>query len=113
MHQEHRLPGRRELAPLALKRPGDVRFGAAVYGSFLTATVVGITFEAGESAHSMTATLCASMFVYWLAHVWSAVVGENIATGTRSRPRMIAVIGRREWPLFEASALPAALLALA
>ena len=108
-----RLPDRRDLAPLPLKRPREVRFGAAVYGSFLAATVVDVQFGAGESSRSMTASLSASMLVFWLAHVWAEVVGEHIAAGRRFHPRVIPVIARREWPLFEASALPAALLALA
>ena len=106
-------PGPREFAPLALTRPREVRFGAAVYGSFLAASVVGVAFEAGESARSMTASLCASMLVFWLAHVWSDALGEHIAAGRRFQPRTVPQIARREWPLFEASALPAALLALA
>ena len=102
-----------ELAPLAVRQPGEVRFGAAVYGSFLAATVVGVAFEAGASARSMTASVCASMLVFWLAHVWSDAVGENISAGASFHPRALLRIARREWPLFEASALPTALLALA
>ena len=108
-----RRPGPRDLAPLPVKRPREVRFGAAVYGSFLAASVVGVAFEAGESARSMTVSVCASMFVFWLAHVWAEAIGEHIAAGPRFHPRAVAVIARREWPLFEASALPTALLALA
>jgi hypothetical protein len=53
------------------------------------------------------------MLIFWLAHVWSEVVGEHVSAGTRFHARVIPVIARREWPLVEAAAVPAALLALA
>ena len=91
----------------------DVRFGAAVYGSFLAASVVGVAYESGAGARAMTAALVGSMLVFWAAHVWSDVVGERIALGEAFGPRDALVIARREWPLVEAAALPAMLLALA
>ena len=91
----------------------DMRYGAAVYGSFLVASVVGATFEAGADARTLTGSAFASMLVFWLAHVWSEVVGEHIAAGTRFHARVIPVIARREWPLVQAAAVPTALLALA
>jgi hypothetical protein len=75
--------------------------------------VVGVAFEAGEDARTMTATLFASMLIFWLAHAWSEVVGQHISAGARFHPRVIPAIARREWPLVEAAALPTVLLALA
>jgi hypothetical protein len=91
----------------------DIRYGAAVYGSFLVASVVGATFEAGADARTLTGSGFVSMLVFWLAHVWSEVVGEHVSAGTRFHARVIPVIARREWPLVEAAAVPTALLALA
>jgi hypothetical protein len=91
----------------------DVRFGAAVYGTFLAASVVGVTYESGAGARTMTSSLLGSMLVFWAAHVWSDVVGERIARGETFRPRDALLIARREWPLVEAAALPSILLALA
>ena len=91
----------------------DVRFGAAVYGSFLAASVVGVAYESGAGARTMTAALLGSMLVFWAAHVWSDVVGERIAVGEAFRLRDALSIARREWPLVEAAALPSILLALA
>jgi hypothetical protein len=91
----------------------DIRYGAAVYGSFLVASVVGATFEAGAHERTLTGSAFASMLVFWLAHVWSEVVGEHVSAGTRFHARVIPVIARREWPLVEAAAVPTALLALA
>jgi hypothetical protein len=91
-----------------------LRNGAAVYGSFLVASVVGATFEAGADARTLTGgSTFVSMLVFWLAHVWSEVVGEHVSAGTRFHSRVIPVIARREWPLVQAAAVPTALLALA
>ena len=91
----------------------DVRYGAAVYGSFLVASVVGTSYEAGDDARTITATLFASMAVFWLAHAWSEAVGHNVADGRRFKPGRIRDIARREWPLVEAAVVPTLLLALA
>ena len=84
-----------------------------MYGSFLAASVLGVAYEAGESARTMTATLFASMLVFWLAHAWSEIVGTHIKAGARFERRQIALIARREWPLVEAAVVPTVLLALA
>jgi hypothetical protein len=91
----------------------DVRFGAAVYGSFLAASVIGVAYEAGTGARTMTASLLGSMLVFWAAHVWSDAIGERIRVGAAFRPRDVLLIARREWPLVEAAALPLILLGLA
>ena len=90
-----------------------MRYGAAVYGSFLVASVVSVSYEAGEDARTMTGTLFASMLVFWLAHAWSEVVGEHVAAGPSFRARRILVVARREWPLVQAAVVPSVLLALA
>ena len=91
----------------------DVRFGAAVYGSFLAASVIGVAYESGAGARTMTSSLLGSMLVFWAAHVWSDAVGERIRLGKVFRPREMLTIARREWPLVEAAGLPAILLGLA
>ena len=90
----------------------DVRFGAAVYGSFLAASVIGVAYESGTGTQSMTASLLGSMLIFWAAHVWSEVVGERIRLGKAFRARDMLSIARREWPLVEAAALPSILLGL-
>jgi hypothetical protein len=99
--------------PLAITDPREIRFGAAVYGSFLVAAVVGAAFDAGASAREMTASALGSMLIFWLAHAWSEVIGERIAAGGEFRSSEVLVIARREWPLVQAAVLPIVLLALA
>jgi hypothetical protein len=91
----------------------DVRYGAAVYGSFLVASVIGFGYESGAGARTITASVFGSMLVFWVAHVWSEVVGERIRLGQAFAPRHALFIARREWPLVEAGALPSLLVALA
>ena len=95
------------------RRGPHVRFGAAVYGSFLVASVVGVASEAGQDARFLTTTAFGSALVYWLAHWWSEVVGEQISRGEAFRHRDALVVARREWPLVEAAVVPTLLLALA
>ena len=98
-----------------LVAPGrdKVRFGAAVYGSFLVASVVGVAFEAGQDARLMTTAAFGSSLIFWLAHWWSEMIGEQIAVGEAVRRRDVLVVARREWPLVEAAVVPTLLLALA
>jgi hypothetical protein len=103
-------PASADLPPI-LER--DVRFGAAVYGSFLAATVIGVAYESGAGARTMTASLLGSMLVYWAAHVWSDAVDERIRFGQAFGPRDVLFLARREWPLVEAAVLPSIMLALA
>jgi hypothetical protein len=98
---------------LSAPRRDNVRFGAAVYGSFLVASVVGVAFEAGLDARVMTTTAFGSALVFWLAHWWSEVIGEQIEAGEAFRRRDVLVVARREWPLVEAAVVPTLLLALA
>jgi hypothetical protein len=94
-------------------RRTSVHFGAAVYGSFLVASVVGLAYESGQDARVMTTTALASALVFWLAHWWSDVIGEQISAGGELRHGAALVVARREWPLVEAAVVPTALLALA
>ena len=83
--------------PPVLRR--DIRFGAAVYGTFLAASVVGVAYESGAGARTMTLSLLGSMLVFWAAHVWSEVVGERIRRGDALGPRHVLLTACREWPL--------------
>lgn len=86
----------------------DVHFGAAVYGSFLAASVIVVASERATAT-----ALAGSMLVFWLAHTWSEVVGHRIAAGEAFSQRDVLTIARREWPLVEAAVVPTMLVALA
>ena len=54
-----------------------------------------------------------SALVFWLAHWWSEVLGEQISAGEAFGHRDVLRVARREWPLVESAVLPTLLLALA
>jgi hypothetical protein len=92
--------------------PRETEYGSAVYGSVLVAALVGAMYEQDASSRELTLSLAASVFVFWLAHVWSEVVGERVAAGRQFERSRLLQIARAEWPLVEAGLLPAAALAL-
>ncbi len=104
------LSGSRESVPFGSRT--NIRYGAAVYGSFLVASVIGLALEAGHDARAMTLTAFGSMVVFWLAHWWSEVVGAQISAGDAFRTRDALAVAGQEWPLVEAALLPTLLLAL-
>jgi hypothetical protein len=95
--------------------PGDSRrefdYAAAVYGSVLVTALVGAAFEAQLDAQTMTLTLLTTTLVFWLAHVWSEVMGVRLA-GTIPHWSDVRRISVSEWPVVEAGFVPDALLAL-
>jgi hypothetical protein len=96
--------------------PGDLRrefgYAAAVYGSVLVTALVGAAFEARFDARTMTLTLLTTTLVFWLAHVWSEVMGVRLA-GTVPHWSDVRRVAVSEWPVVEAGFVPDALLALA
>jgi hypothetical protein len=88
-------------------------YAAAVYGSIVAAALIE-AFR-GEHAQAETTALAviSTMAVFWLAHVWSAIVGERIhRRGERLGLHRVGEIARAEWPLVEASFAPVAVLIL-
>jgi hypothetical protein len=96
--------------------PGDSRrefdYAAAVYGSVLVTALVGAAYEAQLDARTMTLTVLTTTLVFWLAHVWSEVMGVRLA-GTVPHWSHIRRVAVSEWPVVEAGFVPDALLALA
>ena len=97
------------MEPVSLR---DFDYAAAVYGSVLVTALVGAAFEAQLDARTMTLTLLTTILVFWLAHVWSEVMGVRLA-GTIPRWRHVRRVSVSEWPVVEAGFVPDALLALA
>jgi hypothetical protein len=93
-----------------LRREFD--YAAAVYGSVLVTALVVVAHETELDARTMTLTLLTTTVVFWLAHVWSEVMGARLA-GSIPRWRDIRHVAVSEWPVVEAGFVPAALLALA
>jgi hypothetical protein len=87
-------------------------YAAAVYGSIVAAALLAGFHEEHVGARTALLTLLSTMGVFWLAHVWSTVVGERIHQGRHFTMRQAGEIGRGEWPLMEATFVPALALLL-
>ena len=84
-------------------------YAGAIYGSLLAASVVAGTSPGHEPPDTvqLIVLLLATGVVFWLAHVYAAVVGER-AAGRPLSAEEFRVAGRREWPLVQAAVPPAA-----
>jgi hypothetical protein len=87
-------------------------YAAAVYGSIVAAALLAGFHEEHVAARTALLTLLSTMGVFWLAHVWSTIVGERIHQGRHFTIRQAGEIGRAEWPLVEATFVPALALLL-
>ena len=97
---------------MASRRSHEFDYGAAVYGSVLVTALVGAAFESNAGERTMTLTVLATIVVFWLAHVWSEVMGDRL-TGRTPGWRRVRAVAVSEWPVVEAGLVPDALLALA
>ena len=101
-----------EPSPPDRDRPHADFYAAAVYGSIVAAALVAAFHEEHASPETTLLSLLSTMAVFWLAHVWSAIVGERIHVGDEFANHRIGAIARAEWPLVESAFLPAVALLL-
>lgn len=94
-----------------LEREGS--YAAAIYGSILATGLVGALREYNAHADAIAVALLSTTAVFWLAHVWSAVLGERIETQTDGGIARIRHLAAEEWPMLESGALPFLALILA
>jgi hypothetical protein len=82
-------------------------YAGAVYGSLLAASVIAASdVHAHHARLSIIVLLVVTGIVFWLAHVYAHVAGEREAGKTVSW-RQARRVGRHEWSIVEAAALPA------
>jgi hypothetical protein len=88
-------------------------YASAVYGSIVAAALIEAFRGEHAEAEATALAVISTMAVFWLAHVWSAVIGERIHRRERRLGfQRIAEIARAEWPLVEASFAPILVLIL-
>ncbi len=87
-------------------------YAAAVYGSIIAASLIVPFFEQHGSAETVALTLLSTMAVFFLAHVWSTVVGERIHSGSPYSVHHTMDVARAEWPLIESTFGPVIVLTL-
>ncbi|MFE9425724.1 hypothetical protein ACFYNO_22460 [Kitasatospora sp. NPDC006697] len=82
-------------------------YAGAVYGSLLAASVVAASGVHGAHPRlSLVVLLLVTGVVFWLAHVYARLTGEREA-GRTVTWRAAREVGRHEWSIVEAAALPA------
>ncbi|MER5352240.1 hypothetical protein ABT093_18170 [Kitasatospora sp. NPDC002551] len=82
-------------------------YAGAVYGSMLAASVIAASSVDGPHPRfSLILLLVVTGLVFWAAHVYAHVAGQREAGRQVSR-RQVVEVGRHEWPIVEAAALPA------
>lgn len=102
-----RADGEAEAARHAAAEPN---YTAAVYGSLLVTTLIAVQWRHDTSTGLVGLTLLTSVAVFWLAHVWSAIVNERVRAPIGwAEARAIAAA---EAPMLLAAIIPAALLGL-
>ncbi|MGW3227105.1 hypothetical protein [Kitasatospora sp. NPDC001095] len=100
-----RTPAPGEPAPAGIRPRTD--YAGAVYGSMLAASVIAAaSLNEPHPRLSLILLLVITGLVFWAAHVYARVAGEREA-GRQVTRRQVREVGRHEWPLVEASALPA------
>ncbi|MFE7191522.1 hypothetical protein [Kitasatospora sp. NPDC057541] len=82
-------------------------YAGAVYGSMLAASVIAASTLSGPHPRlSLILLLVITGLVFWAAHVYAHVAGQREA-GRQVTRRQVREVGRHEWPIVEAAALPA------
>jgi hypothetical protein len=87
-------------------------YAAAVYGSIVAAALVEAFRAEHVSSEAIALAVLTTMTVFWLAHVWSGIVGDRIHHGPQLQVRRLIRIGRAEWPLVQAAFVPVVALML-
>ncbi|MFE6840432.1 hypothetical protein ACFVFI_37130 [Streptomyces sp. NPDC057705] len=83
----------------------------AVYGSLLAASVLATAGAVGHySRFQLVMLLVVTGLVFWAAHVYAHLAGERLV-GQPWSGREIRLVAGHEWPIVEAAALPAAIVA--
>jgi hypothetical protein len=86
----------------------SVTLARAVYGQVLALSeVAALSIDHELGSAQILFGLLGTMFVFWLAHVYSTVVSARVTSGPVPPWSELRAAVRLEWPLFEAAA-PAA-----
>ena len=81
----------------------------AIYGSLLVTTLTVVQWHGNNGPEFIALSLLISVVVFWLTHVWSAIVNRRVHRGTGPTSGEIA---RTEATMLTAAILPALILTL-
>jgi hypothetical protein len=96
----------------AEKRDRADQYAAAVYGSIIAAALIEAFRSEHVHAEETALSVLATMLVFFLAHVWSSILGERLHRRGALGLHRVGEIVASEWPLVEASFGPILVLLL-
>jgi hypothetical protein len=85
-------------------------YTSSIYGALLVTTLVAVQWKADAVPVLIGLTLVTGVGVFWLAHVWAAVVNRRLH-GSIARGELVA-IARDEAPMLAAVVVPGLILGL-
>lgn len=88
-------------------------YAAAVYGSILVTALIAALDHEHATPSALVGGVAATVGVFWLAHVWSGLIGERVAAARRFDWRRTRHVIAEEWPMIESAVPPLVALALA
>ena len=91
--------------------PGEF-YAAAIYGSILAVAFITIFRQEHAAPEAVALSVLGTMVVFFIAHVWSSILGWRLHHRERVTFARIQRIARAEWPLLEAGAVPILVLVL-
>ncbi len=96
-----------------LTEPIETNYAGAIYGTILSMAVISASSKDPELGPvAVAGWAVGTAFVFFLAHVYSAIVGAGFARPLKARG-LIAQEARSEWPMVQGALLPAAMMLLA
>jgi hypothetical protein len=101
------------MADVRSRRPADdvvvPDYTPSIYGALLVTTLVAVQWQADAVTGLIALTLVTSVGVFWLAHVWAAVVNRRLH-GSIARGELVT-IARDEAPMLASVVVPGLILA--
>jgi hypothetical protein len=91
--------------------PGEF-YAAAIYGSILAVAFITIFRQEHAAPEAVAVSVLGTMVVFFVAHVWSSILGWRLHHRQRVTFGRVKRIGRAEWPLLEAGVAPGLVLVL-
>ena len=79
---------------------------AAVYGTILTLSLVAVSSEYQDQPLRVAASVLATQFIFYIAHVYAGQLGIRLETGHPVSRAQLRGVAREEWPLLAAGGPP-------